>query len=118
MPGIIQSNSISGSWNTGTDPTAFRLNGDMTNSATCSFNGSVTRNYSGKTFQVTVAGTYTFAMDQKCCLRWYGLPDFRAFTPGSCATGTFIKGDDDSNGGLEPSFTANLVPNVTYSLTH
>ncbi|MFN8246396.1 MAG: GEVED domain-containing protein [Ferruginibacter sp.] len=114
-PGIVQSNSISGSWNAGTDPTAFRLNG-MTNSATCSFSGSVTRNYSVKTFQVTVAGTYTFAMDQSAAYDGMGYLTSGAFTPGSCATGTFIKGDDDSNGGLEPSFTASLVPNVTYSL--
>ena len=57
-------------------------------------------------------------MDQNAAYDGMGYLTSGAFTPGSCATGTFIKGDDDGNGGLEPSFTASLVPNVTYSCIH
>ena len=45
--GVIITNSISGAWNAGTDPVAFRLNG-ISNSATCDFDAVITRNYSVK----------------------------------------------------------------------
>ncbi|RED43290.1 hypothetical protein DFQ10_106203 [Winogradskyella eximia] len=87
-------------------------------SATCAFK-SQTSNYDAIDFSVDVTGSYTFEMDAPT-------PDFDAmayivvndgtFTPGSCATGTWILGDDDSGPSLEPQLVVNLTAGINYTL--
>ena len=87
-------------------------------SATCAFK-TQTSNYDALDFSVDVTGSYTFEMAAPS-------PDFDAmayivindgtFTPGSCATGTWILGDDDSGPDLEPQLVVNLTAGVNYTL--
>lgn len=113
---VASGTSISGAW-TNASPSANRP-ASSDNSATCSFSAATPRNYDTKSFQVSVAGTYSFKMTFNTNYDGMGYLVSGAFVPGSCATGTFIKGDDDENGATdnEPLFTANLVPGVTYTL--
>ncbi|WP_333878125.1 fibronectin type III domain-containing protein [Flavobacterium sp.] len=85
----------------------------VSNSSACSFQG-VVRNYVSIQFQVSVTGTYIFGAASGFDMMAYITTG--AFTPGSCATGTFVIGDDDSNGGLQPRLTAVLTAGVTYTL--
>ncbi len=107
--------TLSGAW-TATSPSADRPS-TSTNSATCSFAAGNARNYDVKSFQVNVAGTYTFEMNNNTAYDGMGYLVSGAFVPGSCASGTFIKGDDDSGvTDNEPLLTATLTPGVTYTL--
>jgi hypothetical protein len=113
--GFINSGtSLSGVLTAGVDPTAFRPTPPGGNSTTCSFSTTSVRNYVFTQFQVSVSGTYTFA-----CASPYdamGYITSGTFTPGSCATGTYLVGDDDSNGGLQPRLTIALTSGVTYTI--
>ncbi|MCF6130239.1 T9SS type A sorting domain-containing protein [Flavobacterium sp. AS60] len=102
---------------------AAALNGTFTTSdpqaprpitgTTCSFS-TTSRGYQAKTFTVQVTGTYTFAMSSTFDTMAYITTG--AFTPGSCATGTFIVADDDAGPDLNPQLVANLTAGVVYTL--
>lgn len=112
--GFVNSGTtISGTLTAGSDPTAPRPSPPGANSTTCSFAAAV-RNYQAIQFQVSVTGNYTFQMSSPFDAMAYITSG--SFTPGSCATGTYIVGDDDSNGGLQPSMSATLTAGVTYTL--
>ncbi len=106
--------SITGTLNAGTDLTAPRPSPPGGNSTTCSFLAGSIRNYQSVQFQVSVSGNYVFQMASPYDAMGYITSG--PFTPGSCATGTYIVGDDDSNGGLQPRMTISLVAGVTYTL--
>ena len=105
--------SISGSWNAGSDPVADRLN-SMANSITCGFAAGSTRNYVAIPFQVSATGAYTLEMVSG--QDGMGYITRGAFTPGTCTTGTFVIGDDDSGVGVEPQIATILTAGVTYTL--
>lgn len=117
--GFVNSGTtISGAWASGTDPVALRPATSISNSATCSFDTSVTRNYVKTDFQVSVTGSYTFEMNNSAAFDGMGYIVSGAFVPGNClGGGTWIKGDDDGGiAGDEPLMTATLTAGVTYSL--
>ncbi|WP_445454483.1 T9SS type A sorting domain-containing protein [Flavobacterium sp. 25HG05S-40] len=92
--GFINSGtSITGSWSS-TSPTANRITTSMDNNATCGFSTTV-RRYTATQFQVSVTGAYVFAMNESASFDGMGYITSGAFTPGSCATGTWVRGDDD-----------------------
>jgi hypothetical protein len=108
--------TITGSWNAGTDPVAFRITTSMENSATCGF-ATYTSNYSRRTFQVSTTGSYTFWMTANTNYDGMGYIVADPFTPGTCGSGTWVVGDDDSGvSSLEPQMTATLTAGITYSL--
>lgn len=108
----ITSNTFSGGWVVGTDPVAPKPVGSA-NSTTCAFTG-INHTYTALNFQVSVSGTYVFELSSGVDAMAYITTG--AFTPGSCATGTFVIGDDDSGLGLEPRLTVALTAGVTYTL--
>ncbi|MEK8179632.1 T9SS sorting signal type C domain-containing protein [Flavobacterium buctense] len=105
-------NTLAGSWTVGVDPVAPKPFGSA-NSTTCGFT-TTNLTYSTITFQVSVTGTYVFNMSSGVDAMGYITTG--PFTAGSCATGTFIIGDDDSGPGLEPRLTVSLTAGVTYTL--
>jgi IPT/TIG domain-containing protein len=106
--------SISGAWVTATDLQANRPN-TMTNSPVCAFAAGTLRHYTARQFQVTVTGTYTFAMANTAAYDGMGYITSGAFTPGVCGGGIWIVGDDDS-GANEPILTTTLTAGTTYTL--
>jgi hypothetical protein len=105
--------SISGSW-AATDPIAPRQNGSA-NSPSCSYSATNV-GYTRVDFQVSQTGLYTFEMVQNGSYDGMGYITSGAFVAGTCAFGTYIVGDDDSAGGLEPRMSAILTVGVTYTL--
>lgn len=113
--GFVNSGTtIAGTLTAGTDPTAPRPSPPGGNSTTCSFLAGSIRNYQATQFQVSVTGNYIFQMASPYDAMGYITTG--SFTPGSCATGTYIIGDDDSNGGLQPRLTVILTAGITYTL--
>jgi len=117
--------AIPGTWVAATDPIAKRITSSISNTATCSFDATITRNYVAKQFQVSVTGAYVFEMDNNSGYDGMGYIVSGAFTPGSCATGTWIRGDDDNgSGSSEPKLggigvgdgAMTLTAGVTYTL--
>ncbi len=110
--------SISGSWNAATDAVAKRPSSSIINTTTCSFDASVTRNYTITNFQVSVSGSYTFEMQANSAYDGMGYITTGSFVPGNCSGGgTWIVGDDDRGVfNNEPLMTANLTAGVTYTL--
>ncbi|NNT71776.1 T9SS sorting signal type C domain-containing protein [Flavobacterium sp. IMCC34852] len=106
-------NAISGSW-TLSDPSAPRPF-SSSNSTTCGFSTS-SQLYTSVNFQVSVTGSYTFDFTSPLTIDAMGYITIGAFTPGSCATGTFVIGDDDSGVGLYPRMVVTLTAGVTYTL--
>ncbi|WP_257683435.1 gliding motility-associated C-terminal domain-containing protein [Flavobacterium plurextorum] len=94
--------TISGAWNRDTDPTALRPTTSMINSGTCGFDISIIRNYVAIPFQVSVSGNYILEMNASNNADPMGYIVSGAFVPGSCSTGNWIKGDDDSAGNRLP----------------
>lgn len=86
----------------------------------CAFDPTYNKNYDTFDFQVDTDGVYVFEIDPTLT------PDFMGyivingpldpFTYGSCATGTWIAGDDDSGPGLDTAITATLSTGVDYTL--
>lgn len=105
--------TITGAW-TASSSTAPRPT-SSTNSSSCSFSATV-QGYTAIQFQVSTTGTYTFSMSDPATFDGMGYITTGAFTPGSCATGTWIVGDDDSGPGLQPAMSAILTAGVTYTL--
>ncbi len=111
--GFTSSMTINGSW--AINPQANRITTGMSNSATCGF-GATTSTYSTYNFQVSATGTYVFTMANNPNYDGMAYIVSGAFTPGSCATGNWIVGDDDSGTGLEPILTTTLTAGTTYTL--
>lgn len=109
-------NTISGTWNAATNPTALRPLALLSNSATCSFD-SFTANYTSVNFTVSTTGTYTFAMNPDPAFNGMGYIVQGTFTPGVCGSGNWIIGDDDSGASSqECQMTSTLTAGVTYTL--
>jgi hypothetical protein len=106
--------TFSGTWET--TPIAFRPTSSIANKATCDLSTTITRNYTATQFQVSVSGSYTFEMDDNSLYDGMAYLTSGSFTPGSCATGTWIRGDDDGGVDDEPKITASLTAGVTYTL--
>lgn len=105
---VVGDAGFSGTFTT-SDPQAPRpLSG-----TSCSFS-TTSRGYQAKTFTVLVTGSYTFAMSSTFDTMAYLTTG--TFTPGSCATGTFIVADDDAGPDLNPQFTTTLTAGVVYTL--
>ena len=96
-------------------PTANRLNiiANSTNCATA-FNGNFGR-YEEINFTVPTSGPYVFEMTS-ATFDGQGYIVETGFTPGVCASGTFVVGDDDSGGALLPELTVTLTAGVNYTL--
>ena len=109
--------TFSGTWNALTDPIAKRIS-SITNSGTCSFDATITRNYVSTSFQVSTTGSYTFEMNSNSSFDGMGYIVSGSFVPGNCSGGgTWIVGDDDGGStNSEPLLTANLTAGVTYKL--
>ena len=113
--GFVNSGTtFSGTW--ASTPTAFRPAGSLNNSNVCSFSTTITRNYTAIQFQVSVAGSYTFEMDDNSNYDGNAYLTSGSFTPGSCTTGTWIRGDDDGGVNNEPKIIATLSTGVTYTM--
>lgn len=109
-------NTINGSWNAATDPIALQPLIFISSEDPCAFD-TETANYTTLNFQVSVSGTYVFAMADTSAYDGMGYIVTGGFTPGSCATGTWIAGDDDGGAtSLESEISANLTAGVTYTL--
>lgn len=108
--------TINGAWNAATDPVALQPLIFISSEDPCQFDDN-TANYTTYNFQVSVTGTYVFAMPDTAAYDGMGYITTGPFTAGSCATGTWIAGDDDGGStSLEAEITANLVAGVTYTL--
>lgn len=111
-------NTINGAWDAGTDPRAIRPYIFISNSTTCEFDtNGLTANYTSLDFQVSATGFYTFTMPDTTAYDAMGYIVINPFNPGSCASGTWIVGDDDSGATLyEPLMSATLNAGITYTL--
>ncbi|WP_313804345.1 GEVED domain-containing protein [Flavobacterium sp.] len=108
--------TINGAWNAATDPVALQPLIFISSGDPCAFD-TETANYTVTNFQISVTGTYTFAMPDTAAYDGMGYIVTGPFTPGSCATGTWIAGDDDGGAtSLEAEITANLIAGVNYQL--
>ncbi|WP_300566014.1 GEVED domain-containing protein [Flavobacterium sp.] len=108
--------TINGAWNAATDPIALQPLIFISSEDPCQFDDN-TANYTVYNFQVSVTGTYVFSMTDTAAYDGMGYITTGAFTPGSCATGTWIAGDDDGGAtSLESEITANLIAGVNYTL--
>lgn len=111
-------NTINGGWDATTDPRAIRPLIFMANSNVCQFDpGNNTSNYASMDFQVSATGSYTFTMAPTTAYDAMGYIVINPFNPGSCSSGTWIVGDDDSGPTtFEPQMTATLNAGTTYTL--
>jgi hypothetical protein len=84
----------------------------------CAFDPVTTANYTSVNFTVNTTGTYIFSMPAPTpyfdAMGYIYVND--GFVPGSCATGTWIAGDDDDGPSLNPQITADLTTGVSYTL--
>lgn len=103
-----------------TDPTANRLYWFTTSTTPCSSAfSSISQHYDTFEFEVDAAGVYVFETDDGATsFDPMGYITSGAFTFGSCATGTYIAGDDDSSpsGITDSRITATLSTGITYTL--
>ena len=110
--------TLTGSWNAVTDPTALMPGASISNTTSCSFSTTITRNYNAINFQVSVTGSYSFEMNNSSAYDAMAYIVTGSFTPGNCnGGGIWIVGDDDDGIlGDEPLMTANLSAGTTYTL--
>lgn len=111
-------NTINGAWDATGDPRAVRPVIFIANSPICQFDGAgLTSNYTSMDFQVSTTGLYTFTMAPTTAYDAMGYIVINPFSPGSCASGTWIVGDDDSGPTtFEPMMSTTLNAGVTYTL--
>ena len=76
------------------------------------------RDYDTFDFQVDTDGIYIIEVDPAVAFDVLGyiVVNDGNFVPGSCATGTWIAGDDDSGPGLDAEITATLTAGTPYTL--
>ena len=98
---------------TSSSPLAPKPSGSGT---TCGFTGGNNYYYTATQITVSVTGSYTFQTTSSPSVDLMAYITSGTFTPGSCATGTFIRSDDDAAGGLQPSLTVTLTAGVVYTL--
>ncbi|WP_289663702.1 T9SS sorting signal type C domain-containing protein [Flavobacterium panacagri] len=114
--GATTSNTFSGSWNGAADPTANMPAGGMVNSTTCSFDGTVSRNYNSVNFTVNTTGNYTFKMTDTNSYDGMAYIYTAGLTPGTCSAGWVVGSDDDGAAQTEPRLTTTLTAGVVYTL--
>ncbi len=118
-PGSISSSTISG--NLLGQPTADRLVATTVSTDACPgvFAAGSPRRYETIDFTVPVTGVYVFNTDVSTGFdnQGYIVVDDGLFVPGSCATGTYVAGDDDSSGSylFASQVTATLTAGVNYT---
>lgn len=83
---------------------------------TCSFFGGPNYYYNSTQITVSVTGSYTFQTTSVGNVDLMAYITSGPFTAGSCATGVFIRGDDDAAGFLQPSITVTLTAGTVYTL--
>ncbi|MXO06314.1 T9SS sorting signal type C domain-containing protein [Flavobacterium sp. HBTb2-11-1] len=109
--------TFSGSWDAAVDLTANMLNGGMVIGDPCLFSSTVRRNYTAVNFTVNQTGSYTFKMTDDTNFDGMAYIYTGAFTPGSCAAGTWVVGaDDDGQADREPRLIATLTAGTVYTL--
>ncbi|WP_223033705.1 T9SS type A sorting domain-containing protein [Hanstruepera marina] len=109
LSGIMQS----------TDPRALQPLIFISSSDPCGFDAANTSNYSAIDFTVTTTGQYIFTLNTPSPYfdaMGYIVVNDGNFNPGSCATGTWIAGDDDDGPSLNPQIRANLTAGISYRL--
>ncbi len=108
-------NRIYGGW-LSSSPTATSPAGTV-NTTSCSFTGPSGRSYQSVPFQVSVSGSYTFEMNNNTTYNGAGYITTGSFTPGSCASGTLVRMDNDGGSGDEPVLgPMTLTAGITYYL--
>jgi len=114
-------NSIYFGWSASGDPMASAPVG-LLNTSTCSFTGP-NRTYSVVQFQVSITGNYIFEMNDNPAYNGVGYIYTGTFAPGSCASGSLVRADNDAGTGNEPLLGGaggngpmNLIAGVTYTL--
>lgn len=116
-PGLNSSDVVFG--NLLGQPTAFRQFSSA-NSAVCNTNVGASRRYEAIDFTVPTTGFYVIEMTAMAGFDGMGyiIVNDGLYTIGSCATGTFVIGDDDSAPGftLRPELSVNLTAGVNYTL--
>lgn len=109
--------TFSGTLNSATDPTADRMPNFTVSANPCSFVAGTPTNYTSLDFQVSATGTYAFTMANNTSYDSMAYITTGAFVPGNCSGGgTYLAGDDDTAGGLEPQITVLLTAGVTYTI--
>ncbi|WP_431137293.1 T9SS sorting signal type C domain-containing protein [Psychroserpens mesophilus] len=109
--GVNTSDTVFG--NLDGQPTANRLPIFTANSTVCAFAGTSTR-YEEINF--TVPTTQVYVLEMTAGFDGMAYIVETGFTPGVCASGTFVVGDDDSGPGLRPELTISLTAGVNYTL--
>ncbi|MCK7588989.1 hypothetical protein M0G43_00225 [Subsaxibacter sp. CAU 1640] len=103
----------------GSDPRALQPIIFISSNDPCQFDPSVTSNYSSINFTVNTTGSYRFNLETPSPYfdaMGYIVVNNGNFIPGSCASGTYIAGDDDDGPSLNPQITATLTAGVPYKL--
>ncbi len=99
------------------DPRAYTITSLMlSTTTTCGFQTGVNgiRTYKAQEFQVSQSGSYTFTMRASSAFDGAGYITTGNFTPGSCATGTWIAGSDNAGATVIGPIT--LTAGVNYTL--
>lgn len=107
--------TLSGNLTAGSDPVGPILGTSISNSAVCSYNTGINRNYIGIPFQVSVTGTYTFESSATPAFDSMGYIVRTPYTPGTCS-GTWVRGDDDGGAGTFSLISTVLTAGVDYIL--
>jgi hypothetical protein len=111
-------NTLTGSLQ-GSSPVALQPIIFISSNDPCQFNPVNTSNYSTIDFTVNTTGVYRFNLATPSPYfdaMGYIVVNNGAFVPGSCASGTYIAGDDDDGPSLNPQITATLTAGVPYRL--
>ena len=82
----------------------------------CGFSAATNYYYSSIQFMVSVTGAYTLTTTSTPSRDLMGYITTGPFIAGSCATGTYILGNDDGPSGLQPLLALNLTAGVVYTL--
>lgn len=113
-PGVSASNMVSG--NLDGAPTANRPP-IIVSTDPCTFVAGTPRRYVEVDFTVNVTGVYVLEMIPNAGLDGMGYIVESPFTPGNCASGVYVAGDDDSEPiGNEPQITVTLNAGTNYTL--
>ena len=109
--------TLTGKFDPFNDPRAYTITSGMpSTTTTCGFQTGINgiRTYKAQEFQVSQTGSYTFTMRNNSAFDGAGYITTGNFTPGSCATGTWIAGSDNSGATVIGPIT--LTAGVNYTL--